>query len=167
MLSRLDPKADVNYVFSKSDAHAAKTFASVFAETDRDLLPIDEILRLKADGNLVTFGSPTSNLVARVAMGYAEIGDGRRGAEHHPHDGLHLPLLFELNGEKILRAKNTAHHMYKSVVNNTVQEIPNWGLRLPKRWIGWASANDGSVCACPTDPSFAPSSGAVSSCRTI
>src|SRR6478752_2055744 len=88
-------------VFTLATLTAAKTFAGLLEMAGKRLPTVDDILAVRAQGNIVTFGSPTSNLITRAVMSYREIGDGRGGSEHHPLDGLHLPILFELDGERI------------------------------------------------------------------
>jgi hypothetical protein len=129
VVTRIDPRTDPYQAFSKVPLLAAKAFAGVLTGLDDKIRPIDELVRLNGEGNIVAFGSPTSNLVARIAMRYAEVGDGRRGAEYYPTDALGLKILFELNGERIINSQDTAHRSYRSVVNGKEEEIPNWGIR--------------------------------------
>lgn len=131
-------------VFTHTTLGAARSFAGVLDIVEDRIKRVEQLVSLNGEGNLVTFGSPTSNLIARTALRYGEIGDGKKGSEVFPSDAIDFKVLYELNGEKILRS-GSSHRFLKRIVNNQEHQIPNWGIRKPGGVILCPETQDGSL----------------------
>lgn len=116
--------------FTKLTLEAGRDIAPFFGLNQREFVDFEGIAKIRGEGNLISFGSPTSNMLARQALGYSAVGGGR-AAEFvwHPRtssmDGITLPFRFALDGREILRKGR-----YPFVVrtqNGLDRKIPNWG----------------------------------------
>jgi hypothetical protein len=74
-------------------------------------------------------------------MRYAEIEDGRPGSRHYPNGGLELPILYSLDGDRILKSRDTPFRTVKRIHNGAEMQIPNWAsnwptekLRVRRQW---------------------------------
>ncbi|MDT7044076.1 hypothetical protein [Candidatus Nitronereus thalassa] len=114
---------------TKGTVEAAQPFKSVIFDLDERIKDISGSVKTGISGNLICFGSPTSNIVARTVMQYKEIrGDGRNGHHFIPNETFEFPFLYELNGDLLLKEG----HYCKRLVRDQEIIIPNWGIRLSK-----------------------------------
>lgn len=120
-------KVDPYEVFTRTTLDAAKAFGAVLDIVEERIRRIDQLIALNGHGNLITFGSPTSNLIARAAMRYGPTADGSDGLEYWGDRGLELTIRYELNGERIRRS-DAPHRVVTRVVQGREHAIPNWGI---------------------------------------
>lgn len=120
--------ADPKEVFTYTTLEAARFFAGVLDQVENRIKRADELMAVNGEGNLITFGSPTSHELVRNALGYMKIEGDNMGLEHIPSDAFSLPFSYELDGRAIAKVDS----VYKTClrqVSGRVVEIPNWGIR--------------------------------------
>lgn len=136
-----DPKE----VFTYATLEAAKDFAGILNQVEGSIKNIDFLLKVNGAGNLITFGSPTSNLIIRTAMRYFKLGDDNvSGFKSEPTDAFELPYTYALDGYEILTSKLPNNHCIR-VVNGKEKKIPNWGIKKADGAYLFPKMNDNGV----------------------
>ena len=117
--------------YTTTTHNAAKHFASVFHDvSENNVKTLYAITNSNFKGNLITFGSPSSNLITRITMGYHKIGAKGEGFSHAPKPGLNLAVRYELDAERIKSARGVKYRTLERSINGKVITLANWGIRL-------------------------------------
>jgi len=117
--------------YTNTTHNAAKHFVSVFNDfSDKNIKTLYEIENSDNKGNLVTFGSPSSNLIARLTLGYQKIGKKGDGLSYTPKKGIKLAVRYELNAEIIKSAHDVKYRTLERNNNHNIEILANWGVRL-------------------------------------
>jgi hypothetical protein len=140
--SRLE--ADPYEIFTHTTLEVARSFAKILDQTEGRLTRVDQLFSVNGEGNLLTFGSPTSNLIAQIALRYGDIGDGTAGSNHVRTDAFDLKILYELNGS-IIKSMDSVHRSCYRTVNGRIFEIPNWGVQDSTGIIRLPETRDGAL----------------------
>jgi hypothetical protein len=130
--------------FTHTTLEAARNFAGVLDQVESRIKRIDQLVAVNGEGNLVTFGSPTSNELARVALGYTRIDDSDMGLEYIPSTALPLPFSYELDGRAIAKSDSVHRFCYRTVSGRGI-EIPNWGIRKSNGALLLPETHDGAL----------------------
>jgi hypothetical protein len=133
----VESRDDLLKYFSRATVDASACLAPLLQDSLGEHLAgyaeVSTLLRANPDNQILTFGTPTSNELARRLMGYVELANPTDGHRHVPNDALAFPILFELEREAILNAPMARDHWYRPLpfMNKPRPDrIPNWGLRV-------------------------------------
>lgn len=120
-------KANPNEIYTTTTFEAAKAFGGMLTEVENDVVMVNQLATAKGEGNIITFGSPTSNLIARIGLRYTLLGEIDDGADYVDTDAYNLKIKFQLNGEEIQfsRQKNS---ICIREIDGKMKTIPNWGV---------------------------------------
>jgi hypothetical protein len=121
-------------IFTAPSLKTANAFIRMFEAYEGRIKSVDQLQAAKGDGNIVVMGSPTSNFISRIALGYKEnknsnTGAGVKGAKYIHKDAFELKIRYALDEAEILGVQDSPHHYVYRNEDGEIAEVLNWGIR--------------------------------------
>jgi hypothetical protein len=122
---------ELNLGFTKPTLDAAHSFAAVLNEVGDKMKNVNDSIIVKGSGSLISFGSPTSNLITRTSHQFEMKEDELRGGIYIPNPAFDLKIRYELDADVIEKQQSPDITYQRIGVDGSVSTVTNWGIRLP------------------------------------